>query len=102
MTPVLSITSKSILIQFSFPYILVRNALPSITHQQYDDIVSSPALAQLSPIPSPYNGLILRNFNARNDGVSILRSIDSPVSTRSQQPVHVHRTSFNVRLEQRC
>lgn len=49
--------------------------------RQYDDIVSNPALAQLSPIPSPYNGLVFGSFNARNDGVSILRSVSSPVST---------------------
>lgn len=53
-----------------------------LTHQKFDDIESNPLLAQGSPVTTPYNGLAYQSFNARADGVSILRS-HSPNNTAS-------------------
>ena len=47
---------------------------------KYDDLPSNPALAQLNPVTVLYNGLQFGQFDARDDGVSQLRSI-SPNNT---------------------
>lgn len=61
---------------------------PLNSDPQYDDIPSNAAVAQLT---TPYKGFEFVNFNARANGVSILRSVNGIISIGPNIP------SFSVK-----